>query len=74
MPHTPQQNGVDERKNKTLVQIARCLLQAKDVSMKLWDKFIYYENYILKQIPIMVFYHVTLSRSGLVRNPLLVTK
>lgn len=30
-PHTPQQNGVAERKNRTLVKIARCMMRQADV-------------------------------------------
>jgi transposase InsO family protein len=33
VPHTPQQNDVAERKNWTLVEMARCLLQAKDLRL-----------------------------------------
>ena len=32
MPHTPQQNGVAERKNRTLVECARSMLQGKNIS------------------------------------------
>ena len=35
-PKTPQQNGVVERKNKTLEEMARVMLNAKGVLKKLW--------------------------------------
>ena len=34
VPHTPQQNGMVERKNKTLVEMACCILRAKGISTK----------------------------------------
>jgi transposase InsO family protein len=30
-PYTPQQNGVVERRNRTVVEMARCLLKSKRV-------------------------------------------
>ena len=32
VPYTPQQNGVVERKNKTLVAMARCMLYSKGLN------------------------------------------
>jgi transposase InsO family protein len=33
-PYTPQQNGVAERKNMTLKEMANCLLQARELPPK----------------------------------------
>ena len=33
-PHTPQQNGVAERKNRTAVEMARCMLKSKGLPNK----------------------------------------
>ncbi|MDM1070863.1 DDE-type integrase/transposase/recombinase, partial [Myroides sp. 1372] len=35
-PHTPQQNGVAERMNRTLVEKARSMLKAKSLPNMLW--------------------------------------
>ena len=35
-PYTPQQNGVVERRNRTVVALARSLLKKKKVPMKYW--------------------------------------
>ena len=51
LPHTSKQNGIVEQNNRTLVEMARCLLQAKDLSTRFWDEAIYYANYLLNQIP-----------------------
>jgi hypothetical protein len=47
VPHTPQQNGIAGRKNITLVEMSRCLLQAKDLQMKFWVEAVYCVNYLL---------------------------
>ena len=40
MPHTPQQNEVGERKNKTLVECIHSILQGKHISNVFWDESI----------------------------------
>lgn len=35
-PKTPQQNGVVERKNRTIQEMARVMLNAKEISQKFW--------------------------------------
>jgi transposase InsO family protein len=34
IPYTPQQNGVVERKNRTLKEMANCMIQSKGLSLK----------------------------------------
>ena len=36
--YTPQQNGVAERKNRTLKEIVNCMLQSKGLSLCFWKK------------------------------------
>jgi hypothetical protein len=36
VPHTPQQNGVAERKNKTLVECPRSIMKGKNLSNAFW--------------------------------------
>lgn len=36
VPHTPKHNGMDERKNMTLVKMVHCLLQTNDLLTKSW--------------------------------------
>jgi hypothetical protein len=46
IPYTPQQNGVVERKNHTLKEMANCMIQSKGLSLEYWAEAINYENSI----------------------------
>jgi hypothetical protein len=46
VPYTPQQNGVAERKNRSLKEMANCMLQSKSLAPKLWDEDINCATYI----------------------------
>ncbi|GBN96067.1 Retrovirus-related Pol polyprotein from transposon TNT 1-94 [Araneus ventricosus] len=37
VPFSPQQNGVSERKNRTLVEMTRCLLSKANLPQRFWD-------------------------------------
>ena len=37
-PHTPQQNGVSERKNRSLLNMARSMLQFSHLSPQFWEE------------------------------------
>lgn len=45
-PHTPQQNGVAERRNRYLVEMCRCLLFQASLDRKFWAEAINTANYI----------------------------
>jgi transposase InsO family protein len=51
VPYTPQQNGVAERKNRSLKEMANCMLQSKSLAPKLWDEAINCAAYIQNCIP-----------------------
>ena len=40
IPYKPQQNCVAERKNRALKEMATCMIEAMDLSPKLWDESI----------------------------------
>ncbi|KAJ0577826.1 putative RNA-directed DNA polymerase [Helianthus annuus] len=50
-PHTPQQNGVCERKNRTVVEMAQCLLQSKGMPSYFWAEAISTAVHILNMSP-----------------------
>ncbi|WRX29551.1 Integrase [Theobroma cacao] len=49
--YSPQQNGVSERKNKTLVEMARCLLLGKNLPTKFWVKVVNVVVNLLNVLP-----------------------
>jgi len=59
VPYTPQQNGVAKRKNRTLVEMAKCMLYSKGLHKRFWAEAICCANYILNRVPNKVFLHVT---------------
>ncbi|WVZ79341.1 LOW QUALITY PROTEIN: hypothetical protein U9M48_026932 [Paspalum notatum var. saurae] len=46
-PYSPQQNGVVERKNQTVVGMARCMLKAKGMPAAFWGEAVTMAVYIL---------------------------
>ena len=46
IPYTPQQNGVAERKNRSLNEMATCMMESKYLTPKFWAKAIKCSSYI----------------------------
>lgn len=46
VPYCPQQNGVSERKNRTLMESARCMLLDAKLPYKYWGEAILTANFI----------------------------
>eukprot|EP00253_Pinus_taeda_P023113 PITA_23113 len=63
VPYTPQQNGVAERKNRTLKKMANCMLQSKGLSLNFWAKAIKCANYIVNHTPSKVLKNITLEEA-----------
>lgn len=51
VPKTPQQNGVAERKNRTLVEMTRCMLASSGLHKQYWGEAISTANHILNRLP-----------------------
>lgn len=51
VPNTPQQNGISERKNRTLVEAIRTILAAKNLPHYLWGEALHYSNDTFNSIP-----------------------
>ncbi|CAN0920860.1 Retrovirus-related Pol polyprotein from transposon TNT 1-94 [Linum grandiflorum] len=49
-PRTPQQNGVVERKNRTLIEIARTMLNDYGLSTKFWGEAVNTACYIINRV------------------------
>ena len=63
VPYTPQQNGVAERKNHTLKEMANCMLQSKGLSLNYWAEAINCENYIINRTPTKFLKNITLEEA-----------
>ena len=51
MPHNPQQNGVMERKNRTIVGVARAMLHDQGLPMHLWAEACNTAVYVQNRCP-----------------------
>jgi hypothetical protein len=58
-PYTPQQNGVAERKNRTLKEMANCMIQSKGLSRQYWAEAINCANYIVNHTPTKALKNIT---------------
>ena len=50
-PYSPQQNGVVERRNQTVVEMARCLLKSMGMPAMFWGEAVCTAVYILNRAP-----------------------
>lgn len=51
VPYNPEQNGIAERKNRTLLDMARCLLIQSELSSTFWAEAVNTANYIRNRCP-----------------------
>ncbi|KAL0293730.1 UNVERIFIED_CONTAM: Copia protein [Sesamum angustifolium] len=51
MPGTPQQNGVAERRNRTLMDMVRSMMSHTNLSLELWSEALKTAVYILNRVP-----------------------
>ncbi|KAL8127888.1 hypothetical protein AgCh_014727 [Apium graveolens] len=50
-PYTPQQNGVMERRNRTVMEMARSLLKEMNLPTTFWGEVIRHALYVLNRLP-----------------------
>ena len=51
VPYTPQQNGVAERKNRSLMEMARCMVKSQQLPHVFWLEAVMCATYILNRCP-----------------------
>lgn len=51
VPYSPQQNGIVERRNRTVVEMARSLLKQMKLSLNLWGEAVRHSVYLLNRLP-----------------------
>lgn len=68
-PYTPQQNGVVERKNRTVMEMARALLKSMRVPGRYWGEAVRHAVYLLNRLPTKVLGDVTPYEAWTGRKP-----
>lgn len=68
-PITPQQNGVVERRNMTLMEMTRSSLKAMQVPNYLWVEFVRHSTYLINRIPTKALKDITPYESLRKRKP-----
>ena len=69
IPYTPQQNGVAERKNRSLKEMATCMMESKYFPTKFWAKAIKCASYIQNRVPHKYLYGITPFEAWSGHNP-----
>ena len=59
MPYTPQQNGVAERKNRSLMEMARCMVKSQSLPHGFWLEAVMCATYVLNRCPTKALQVVT---------------
>lgn len=68
-PYSPQQNGVVERRNRTVVEMARSFLKDKDLPSTFWAEAVRHSVYILNRFPTRALSGVTPYEAWSTRKP-----
>ena len=67
--YTPQQNGVAERKNRRIVEIARALLNEKEMPKYYWAEATHATVYIMNKTPTTAIHGMTLEEKFTGKKP-----
>ena len=67
--YTPQQNGIAERKNRSLMNMVRCMLFGMQVPHRFWPEAAQYAVHILNRCPTMILGEVTPSEKWSQHKP-----
>ncbi|KAJ9542758.1 hypothetical protein OSB04_029264 [Centaurea solstitialis] len=57
--YSPQQNGIVKRRNRTLIEMTRCLMKAKEVPNQFWGEATRHATYIINRTPTRALVGVT---------------
>ena len=68
-PYTSQQNGVAERKNRTVVEMARIMMAETNLEKRFWAEVASTEVYLLNTSPTRFFMHMTPYEAWKGRKP-----
>ena len=59
VPYTPQQNGVAERKNRSLMEMARCMVKSHALPHSFWLEAVMCATYVLNRCPTKALHSIT---------------
>ena len=68
-PHTPQQNGVAERKNRTIMNMVRSMLSEKEMPREFWPEACNWAIYVLNRSPTLAVKDITPEQAWTGRKP-----
>ena len=68
-PYTPQQNGISEQKNRTIMEMTRCLLFEKDLPKKFWAEAVNTTVFLLNRLPTKALQNKTPYEAWRCYNP-----
>lgn len=57
--YTPQQNGVSERKNRTLMNMVRSMLNGRQVPKRFWPEAVVWATYVINRSPTLSLRDIT---------------
>ncbi|VVA35630.1 PREDICTED: Retrovirus-related Pol poly from transposon [Prunus dulcis] len=69
LAYTPQQNGVVERKNRTVIEMAKSMLHEKKMPYFLWAEAVHTSVYILNRCPTKALNNITPFQAYSGRKP-----
>lgn len=68
--YTPQQNGITERKNRSIMNMTRCMLLGMSVPRRFWPEAVQYAIHVLNRSPSAAFGDITLEEKWSSNKPL----
>nr|GEX97580.1 zinc finger, CCHC-type [Tanacetum cinerariifolium] len=72
-PYSPQQNGVVEKRNRTIMSTSRCMMKATRIAQNFWAKAVRNVIYILNSVPTKALEDITPYEAIRQRKPNLET-
>ena len=69
IPHNPQKNGVAERKNRSIEEIVKALMNDQSLSMYLWGEATMASIYVQNRSPHHILKDMTLEEAFLGNKP-----
>ncbi|GJW76447.1 ribonuclease H-like domain, reverse transcriptase, RNA-dependent DNA polymerase [Tanacetum coccineum] len=68
-PYSPQQNGVVERRNRTIMSTTRCMMKATNMPQNFWVEAVRHAIYILNSVPTKALEDITPYEAIKLRKP-----